>query len=89
MSAIPSTLPRPDYAPLLPERGKPVASVGYLRPVPNRQPAPRSATLFAMPKEPEDARLTGGTRSLERRLLALNLAHPAKQGTSCAPKLSA
>ncbi len=25
-------------------------------------------------KEPEDARLTGGTRSLNRRLLALNLA---------------
>lgn len=78
MSAIPSTLPRPVSAPPLPERGKPVASVGYLRPAPNRQPAPRSATLFAMPNEPEDARLTGGTRSLERRLLALNLAQPTK-----------
>ena len=30
--------------------------------------------LFALPKEPEDARLTGGTRSLDRRLLALNVA---------------
>jgi hypothetical protein len=31
-----------------------------------------------MPKEPEDARLTGGTRSLERRLLALNLGKDSK-----------
>ena len=31
-------------------------------------------TLFSLPKEPEDARLTGGTRSLDRRLLALNIA---------------
>jgi hypothetical protein len=30
--------------------------------------------LFALPKEPEDAKLTGGTRSLDRRLLALNIA---------------
>jgi hypothetical protein len=30
-------------------------------------------TLFSLPKEPEDARLTGGTRSLDRRLLALNV----------------
>jgi hypothetical protein len=29
--------------------------------------------LFTLPKEPEDARITGGTRSLDRRLLALNL----------------
>jgi hypothetical protein len=34
---------------------------------------PRSASLFALPNEPEDARITGGTRSLNRRLLALNL----------------
>lgn len=78
MSAISSTLPRPHQAPPPPERGKPVASVGYLRPAPNRQPAPRSAALFALSKEPEDARLTGGTRSLERRLLALNLSRPGK-----------
>ena len=31
-------------------------------------------SLFSPPKEPEDARLTGGTRSLDRRLLALNVA---------------
>ena len=40
---------------------------------PNLQSSPRSGNLFMLPKEPEDARLTGGTRSLERRLLALNL----------------
>ncbi len=28
---------------------------------------------FELPQEPEDARLTGGTRSLSRRLLALNI----------------
>lgn len=80
MSASFSNLPRqsslPSVIPPLVERGKPVSSVSYFRTTPNRQPAPRSATLFAMPKEPEDARLTGGTRSLERRLLALNLSRP-------------
>lgn len=43
-----------------------------------RQPIVKSETpspfLFSLPKEPEDARLTGGTRSLDRRLLALNVA---------------
>jgi hypothetical protein len=29
--------------------------------------------MLSLPKEPEDARITGGTRSLARRLLALNL----------------
>ena len=77
MSAIPRTLPR--YQPFADrprvDLGKPVASVTLPR-TPNRQPTPRSAMLFSMPKEPEDARLTGGTRSLERRLLALNLVKP-------------
>jgi len=38
---------------------------------PTRQTGPR--ILFNLPGEPEDARITGGTRSLDRRLLALNL----------------
>lgn len=50
-----------------------VTTVTQRRP-PSRQPAPR--ILFALPKEPEDARITGGTRSLDRRLLALNLNGP-------------
>jgi hypothetical protein len=41
---------------------------------PSRKTAPRIDSLLRLPKEPEDARLTGGTRSLDRRLLALNLA---------------
>jgi hypothetical protein len=41
---------------------------------PSRQTEPRVDSLLLLPKEPEDARLTGGTRSLDRRLLALNLA---------------
>lgn len=90
MSASFSNLPR--QSPLTPpsvERGKPVASVGYFRNTPNRQPTPRSATLFAMSKEPEDARLTGGTRSLERRLLALNLAKPKSVSAATRETLSA
>jgi hypothetical protein len=35
--------------------------------------APASVGFAALPFEPEDARLTGGTRSLSRRLLGLNL----------------
>src|ERR1700734_191796 len=56
------------------------ASSGFLvttvtpRRQPNHQPGSRVGNLLTMPKEPEDARLTGGTRSLERRLLALNVA---------------
>jgi hypothetical protein len=47
---------------------------------PGPPPGPRTASLFSfslsLEREPEDARLTGGTRSLERRLLALNLTRP-------------
>lgn len=32
-----------------------------------------STAFISLPKEPEDARITGATRSLDRRLLALNL----------------
>jgi hypothetical protein len=61
------------------ESGKPIASATYLRPSPIRQPAPRKASLFSLPKEPADAQITGGTRSLDRRLLALNLAGSRRQ----------
>ncbi len=49
-----------------------------LRPVLVAGPAARAAALSKsrfsrMPQEPEDARMTGVTRSLNRRLLALNL----------------
>jgi hypothetical protein len=52
---------------------------------PLRAPArfgPSSVGFFALPSEPEDARLTGGTRSLSRRLLGLNLSgRVARPGT--------
>jgi hypothetical protein len=32
-----------------------------------------STAFIALPKEPEDAKITGATRSLDRRLLALNI----------------
>jgi hypothetical protein len=41
---------------------------------PIAKPGGPAFDLFSLPKEPEDARLTGGTRSLDRRLLALNVA---------------
>jgi hypothetical protein len=44
-----------------------------IKPNSYRQAAPRSTPVFTLPNEPEDAKLTGGTRSLDRRLLALNL----------------
>jgi len=51
-----------------------VTSVAHhLRQPQYRVAAPRAAAFFALPKEPEDALITGGTRSLDRRLLALNL----------------
>ncbi|WP_433974702.1 hypothetical protein [Tunturiibacter lichenicola] len=46
----------------------------YLVPVPPRKPAVSTRKYLALfPHESEDARLTGATRSLYRRLLALNL----------------
>ncbi len=38
-----------------------------------RTPAVGKTAFFALPKESEDARITGATRSLDRRLLALNI----------------
>jgi hypothetical protein len=49
-------------------------TVTPIRHPPSRQPSPRPTNLLSLPNEPEDARLTGGTRSLDRRLLALNVA---------------
>jgi hypothetical protein len=46
---------------------------GMLRSIATREPSTRAAHLLAQQKEPEDANLTGGTRTLDRRLLALNL----------------
>ncbi|HEX3966394.1 MAG TPA: hypothetical protein VHW70_00385 [Edaphobacter sp.] len=65
---MPATDRRP-YLVTVPPR-KPVASV---------RPAAASTRQFLalFPHESEDARLTGATRSLYRRLLALNLPRPA------------
>jgi hypothetical protein len=78
MAALPSTFASFKPLPAVPghESGKPVTPVARPRPVPSKQPSPGAASLFALAKEPEDARITGGTRSLDRRLLALNLANP-------------
>jgi hypothetical protein len=72
MTTIPSNFIRPQ-TPSPDSQDLPdvlVTTVTERRP-PSRQPGPR--TLIALPREPEDARITGGTRSLDRRLLALNL----------------
>jgi hypothetical protein len=65
----------------------------YLVTVPPRRPitstrrtvASTSQYLALFPHESEDARLTGATRSLYRRLLALNL--PRSSRTEVAPEL--
>ena len=45
---------------------------------PARQTVATTRQFFALfPHESEDARITGATRSLYRRLLALNLPHPS------------
>src|SRR5512142_1010890 len=51
-----------------------VTTVTPIRPPASRQASPRPSNLLSLPNEPEDARLTGATRSLDRRLLGLNLA---------------
>jgi hypothetical protein len=65
---IPATDRRP-YLVTVPPR-KPVTSV-------RRTVANTSQYLALFPHESEDARLTGATRSLYRRLLALNLPRPS------------
>jgi hypothetical protein len=75
MATIPSSVNRfqTSSPPTAAESGLLVTTVTPRRPIPGHSGA-RATALFPMPKEPEDARLTGGTRSLDRRLLALNLA---------------
>ena len=64
---------RPSSAIIRVESPPRVTAVTPFPRIPGRQPALQAINLIAMPKEPEDAFLTGGTRSLDRRLLALNL----------------
>lgn len=67
MATTPSNLTRSLIS--SPDLRKPEALVTNVTP---RRPQSAPRVLFALPKEPEDARITGGTRSLDRRLLALN-----------------
>jgi hypothetical protein len=62
--------PAPDRRPYL-------ISVPPLSVPPRKPAAPIQKYLALFPHESEDARLTGATRSLYRRLLALNLPRPA------------
>ena len=75
MATTPSAFTRPQTS--SPARsaqpGQPVTPATQRIQFPSPPPALSTASLFSMPREPEDARLTGGTRSLDRRLLALNL----------------
>ncbi len=52
---------------------------------PEARAAALSKSRFArMPQEPEDARMTGVTRSLQRRLLALNIQGSLARGVASA-----
>jgi hypothetical protein len=77
-------MPTPQTSPLSPKAGSPVAFAKRDSFVPDARPYlvavqdPKNARAFQrypalFPHEPEDARLTGTTRSLHRRLLALSL----------------
>jgi hypothetical protein len=75
-AAVPS--PRSNVPPANPlvESSRPYLVAGRK----GRTPAVNKAAFMALPKESEDARITGSTRSLDRRLLGLNLkpAQPVK-----------
>jgi len=64
-------------------RGSSVDPRPYLVTVPSRKLRAVQKYPALFPHEPEDARLTGATRSLYRRLLALNL--PGKIVPATAP----
>jgi hypothetical protein len=74
---VPATDRRPYLVPVHPRRTI----------APTRQTVASTRQFLALyPHESEDARLTGATRSLYRRLLALNLPKPAVR-TEGAPEL--
>jgi len=50
-----------------------ITTMTLRRHISRQLPVHPEVTLRSFPQEPEDACLTGGTRSLDRRLLALNL----------------
>lgn len=58
----------------------------YLVPAGARRSAPPAKHLPLFPHESEDARLTGSTRSLFRRLLALNLPVTAAESVTLKTK---
>jgi hypothetical protein len=90
MAALTSSIASITLLPQVPrvDLGKPVTSVTSLSQIPSRQlqprqsafqtSVPRLSALLALAREPDDARITGGTRSLDRRLLALNLSGVVK-----------
>ena len=90
MAALTSSIASSTLLPQAPrvDLGKPVTSVTSLSQIPSRQlqhrggafqaSVPRLSALLSLAREPEDARITGGTRSLDRRLLALNLSGAVK-----------
>jgi hypothetical protein len=68
MATIPSSFNR--FQPS--SQGRGIKNISF-RPAAGRQtPVSTAAILRSLAKEPEDAKLTGGTRSLDRRLTALN-----------------
>jgi hypothetical protein len=76
MATLHNAFPRLDTVP--PSTRMPLGSTSSpqsrgLRQPQSRMTMSRSAVFLAITNEPEDAYLTGGTRSLDRRLLALNL----------------
>lgn len=74
LDAVPASVRKPVVSSRLAQglmtKGQPFACVGGLE---ARAAAAAKSRFVRLPHEPEDARMTGVTRSLNRRLLALNV----------------
>ena len=85
-SAIPASLRRPlersRFAEgLMSRAGRSLTEQSKLTEQSRTSKALSESFFFRMPQEPEDAKLTGVTRSLHRRLLGLNLSGTLLKGS--------
>lgn len=89
LSSFSSSSQRPATIPRETVEGSSKGVRPYLIAGQRRRPANPKPSVNLLPNETEDAYITGATRSLDRRLLALNLPHapqpPVSERASSAP----